>query len=84
MSFVAALRSGDPIILSREATDRFNRLSSDLALGHIKRAARIDWTIPDKDLDPVSQDTLLRNALATRRIGDALNGCSRPIRNMRR
>jgi len=70
----AALRSGDPAIVSREATERFNRLSSDLALGHVKRAARVDWTIPDGDLDAARQDALLREALATRRLGDALNG----------
>jgi hypothetical protein len=70
----AALRTRDMAIVSREATSRFNRLSSDLALGHVKRAARIDWSIPDGDLDAAKQDALLRNALATRRIGDALNG----------
>ncbi len=70
----AALRTGDPATVSREATDRFNRLSSDLALGHVKRSARLQWFIVDKDLDAAKQDALLRTALATRRIGDALNG----------
>ncbi|MEO7634129.1 MAG: L,D-transpeptidase family protein [Sphingomicrobium sp.] len=69
-----ALRSPDPRIYSREATDRFNRLSSDLALGHVKKGARIAWFVVDNDLDAAKQDTLLRNALATRHIGDALNG----------
>ena len=39
----AALRLTDPMTVSREATDRFNRLSSDLALGHVKKGARIAW-----------------------------------------
>lgn len=71
---VAALRSNDRAMLSHEATLRFNRLSSDLALGHVKRAARIAWFVVDNDLDAAKQDALLRNALATRRTGDALNG----------
>ena len=39
----AAIQTGDPLTVSKEATDRFNRLSSDLALGHVRRPARIDW-----------------------------------------
>ena len=73
-SFVAALRSPDPMVMSREATDRFNRLSSDLALGHVKKGARTAWYVVDKDLDAASQDALLRNALATRRIRATLDG----------
>ena len=73
-SFVAALRSPDPMVMSREATDRFNRLSSDLALGHVKKGARTAWYVVDKDLDAAAQDALLRNALATRRIRASLDG----------
>ncbi len=73
-TFVAALRSPDPMVLSREATDRFNRLSSDLALGHVRKGARTAWYVVDKDLDSASQDALLRNALATRRIRATLDG----------
>src|SRR3954451_13418673 len=46
----AALQAGNPVMLSQVATDRFNRLSSDLALGHVKKPARIDWWVVDKDL----------------------------------
>lgn len=70
----AALRTGNPAIFSQAATDRFNRLSSDLALGHIKKNGRVDWWIVDKDLDATAQDALLRRALATRSITAALNG----------
>lgn len=70
----AALRSADPMLVSREATDRFNRLSSDLALGHVKRGARVQWFVVDKDLDAAKQDALLRGALASRNIRAALDG----------
>ena len=70
----AALAAGDPIRLSKEATDRFNMLSTDLALGHVDKSARGAWHIVDKDLDPARQDALLRNALALHSIRPALDG----------
>ncbi|MEO7654577.1 MAG: L,D-transpeptidase family protein [Sphingomicrobium sp.] len=70
----AAIRTGNPAIISPAATQRFNALSSDLALGHVRKSARIGWHIVDKDLDSAAQDTLLRTALFTRRMGDVLNG----------
>ncbi|HEX8842393.1 MAG TPA: L,D-transpeptidase family protein [Sphingomicrobium sp.] len=69
-----AMASGDPVLLSKEATDRFDLVSSDLALGHIKKAGRIDWYVTDNDLDSTKQDALLRAALASHRIVDALSG----------
>jgi L,D-transpeptidase YcbB len=69
----AVLRSRNPVLISREATDRFNRVSSDLALGHVKKPGRIDWWVVDNDLDAAKQDGLLRSALATHQIADALN-----------
>jgi murein L,D-transpeptidase YcbB/YkuD len=71
---MAALASGDPVRMSAEATDRFNRVSSDLALGHVKRSARIDWFVADPDLDAAKQDALLRSALAQHNITGALTG----------
>ncbi|MEO8454407.1 MAG: L,D-transpeptidase family protein [Sphingomicrobium sp.] len=70
----AAITTADPVTVSKEATDRFNRVSSDLALGHVKRAARIDWYVTDNDLDSAKQDALLRSALAQHNIAAALNG----------
>jgi murein L,D-transpeptidase YcbB/YkuD len=70
----SAIATGDPLAVSREATDRFNRLSWDLALGHVKRAARIDWFLTDNDLDAARQDALLRSALAQHNVAAALNG----------
>ncbi|HEX6218576.1 MAG TPA: L,D-transpeptidase family protein, partial [Sphingomicrobium sp.] len=68
------LNAGDPAAYSAAATERFNLLSTDLALGHVRRADRDGWMIPDKDLDAQKQDALLRSALAQHRVADALNG----------
>ena len=68
----AAMASGDPLRLSAEATARFNRLSNDLALGHVTKAARIQWFVVDKDLDAANQDALLRSALASHSVRPAL------------
>jgi len=70
----AAIRTGNPAIISPIATDRFDRLSSDLALGHVKKPGRIDWWVVDKDLDAAKQDALLRNALALHNVHAALDG----------
>lgn len=71
---LAALASNDPAVLAKEATDRFNKLSSDLALGHVRGDARIGWNVVDKDLDDVQQRELLIAALNGNRIAEALNG----------
>jgi len=70
----AALRTNNPLLWSQAATERFNHLSSDLALGHVKKPGRIDWWVVDKDLDAAKQDALLRNALALRNVRGALDG----------
>jgi murein L,D-transpeptidase YcbB/YkuD len=69
-----AMRSSDPMVLAQAATDRFNKVSSDLALGHVRGDARIDWHVVDKDLDDVRQRQLLETALREDRIAEALNG----------
>ena len=71
---LAAIASNDPAILAKEATDRFNKLSSDLALGHVRGEARIGWHLVDNDLDEVRQRALLVAALNENRIPDALDG----------
>ena len=70
----ATLNRGDPAAVSAAATERFNKLSTDLALGHVRRADRDGSFIVDKDLDSQKQDALLRSALAQRQITAALNG----------
>jgi murein L,D-transpeptidase YcbB/YkuD len=70
----AAIQAGDPVAMSQVATDRFNRVSSDLALGHVRKPARVDWWVVDKDLDAAKQDALLRSALAQHNVRAALDG----------
>lgn len=70
----AALRTSNPAFFSAAATESFNKLASDLALGHVRKSARIGWNIVDKDLDPAARDALLRDALARRRLAGALTG----------
>lgn len=70
----SAIRSGDAALMSAAATQRFNLLSSDLALGHVKRSARIAWFMADPDLDAAKQDALLRSALAAHDVQRALAG----------
>ena len=69
-----AMRSGDPAAWSSAATERFNKLSSDLALGHVRGDARVDWHVVDKDIDPTRQRMLLDAALATGQLAKALDG----------
>ncbi|HET7816537.1 MAG TPA: L,D-transpeptidase family protein [Sphingomicrobium sp.] len=74
VGLLAAMRSGNPALMSAAATERFNKLSSDFALGHVRGADRQNWHIPDRDLDEARQDQLLRYALAQNRVGEALAG----------
>jgi murein L,D-transpeptidase YcbB/YkuD len=69
-----AMRSADPAAWSLAATDRFNKLASDLALGHVRGEARVGWHVVDKDLDPARQRLLLDTALATGQLAKALDG----------
>ena len=43
----AAIQSGDSLRLAKEATERFNRVSSDLAFGHVRGEDRQQWFITD-------------------------------------
>jgi L,D-transpeptidase YcbB len=69
----AAIQSGNIAVMSAAATERFDLVSSDLALGHVKKPARIDWYLADHDLDAAKQDALLRSALAQHDLTAALN-----------
>jgi murein L,D-transpeptidase YcbB/YkuD len=59
----AALRSGDPLALSAAATERFTKLASDLALGHVRGKDRQEWYVNDSDLTPQASALLLAGAL---------------------
>ncbi|HWC55671.1 MAG TPA: hypothetical protein VG434_01740, partial [Sphingomicrobium sp.] len=69
-----AIASNDVNLLSAAATQRFDLVSADLALGHVKKPARVDWYVVDKDLNAEKQDALLRSALAAHNITGALEG----------
>jgi murein L,D-transpeptidase YcbB/YkuD len=69
----AAIQSGNPMVISPAATQRFDQLSSDLALGHVKKPARIDWWVADPDLNAARQDSMLRLALAQHNMTASLN-----------
>jgi murein L,D-transpeptidase YcbB/YkuD len=71
---MAAMRTGDSVVISAAATERFNKLASDYALGHVRGDDRQNYHIPDPDLDGSRLDTLLRAGLAQHRIGEALTG----------
>ena len=71
---LAAMRSGDPLAMSAAATERWNKLTSDLALGHVRGDARIDWHVVDKDIDATRQRALLDRALYDNQIAAALDG----------
>jgi murein L,D-transpeptidase YcbB/YkuD len=61
------------MVLAQAATDRFNKLSSDLALGHVRGDARVGWHVVDNDIDDVRQRQLLEAALITNRVPEVLN-----------
>ena len=51
----ASIQANDYYAMSAAATQRFDQLSSDLALGHVKKPARIDWFVADNDLNAQSR-----------------------------
>jgi murein L,D-transpeptidase YcbB/YkuD len=70
----AALQRPDPILLSKAASERFNKVASDLALGHVRGKDRIDWHIKDPDLSAEWLDQLLRYAVGRHQVTQALQG----------
>jgi murein L,D-transpeptidase YcbB/YkuD len=60
------------VLLSQAASERFNLVSNDLALGHVPRKAREGWHIVDKDLDRERQYALMKGALEQHRVADSL------------
>jgi murein L,D-transpeptidase YcbB/YkuD len=59
----AALRTGDPVVMSAAATERFAKLASDFALGHVRGKDRQEWHVNDSDLTPEASALLLAGAL---------------------
>jgi len=69
----AALAAKDDVALSRAATDTFLRLSSDLALGHVRGDGRLEWHTVDSDLDMQGQYALMQSAIANNAVWNTLN-----------
>jgi murein L,D-transpeptidase YcbB/YkuD len=68
----AGIQSGDDAAMSAVASDTFLRLSSDLALGHVRGDARIDWHMQDPDLDGNEQYALMQRAVQNDSVRDTL------------
>jgi murein L,D-transpeptidase YcbB/YkuD len=70
----AAVAAGDDAQMSAIATDVFLRVSSDLALGHVRGSSRQDWHVGDQeDLTPSTQMDLMKRAIDNRSVHDSLN-----------
>ena len=67
-----ALEADDERARDLVATDMFLRLSADLALGHVRSDARIDWHTRDPDLDANKQFALMRRAIADKNVAETL------------
>jgi murein L,D-transpeptidase YcbB/YkuD len=70
--FEKVLVNGPMPAISDAASDRFKRVASDLALGHVRGDDREGWSIKDPDLDDGRLDQLLRQAVAQHRVVEAL------------
>lgn len=68
----AALAGNDDSALSIAATDTFLRISSDLALGHVRGDGRMEWHTVDYDLDGQQQYDLMQRAIANNSVYDTL------------
>ena len=81
---MAAMRSERSDLLSAASTERFNKLSSDLALGHVRGDDRQNWHIRIPTSTAPPGPAASRGAGAASSSAEALTGCFRRIRNMRR
>ena len=68
-----ALADADGLALRVVATDIFLRVSSDLALGHVRGDARIDWHMKDPDLNGNEQIALMQKAVENDSVADTLS-----------
>ena len=64
----ATLSQGDPMAMSRAATDLYRLIASDLAQGHVRGADRNEWHIKDDKFGEEEQMAYLRRALAEHNI----------------
>ena len=71
---MTAIQTGNIALISQAATQRFNLVSTDLALGHVRKPARTAWFLVDGDLNAQKQDALMRAAIAQHSITTTLTG----------
>ncbi|WP_426266309.1 L,D-transpeptidase family protein [Sphingomonas sp. LHG3443-2] len=69
-----ALKSGDPVAISSAANTVWPLITRDLALGHVRGAARVQWFVKDPDLPEGRSRELLDAALAGRGVAATLDG----------
>ena len=60
----ATLGQGDPMAMSKAATDLYRLIASDVAQGHVRGADRNEWHIKDDKFGEEEQLAYLRRALA--------------------
>ena len=70
----ATLRLGDPMVMSKAATDLYRKVASDLAQGHVRGVDRNEWHIRDDKFGDVEQMDLVRRAVAEHNIIGSLRG----------
>jgi murein L,D-transpeptidase YcbB/YkuD len=68
----SAIASGDAEQLNAVATAAFLRVSSDLALGHVRGDARMSWYINDPDLNGGEQYAMMERAVRNGSVRDTL------------
>ena len=70
----AALKGGDPASISAAANTVWPLVVRDLALGHVRGSARVQWFVRDPDLPEGRSRELLDAALAGQGIAATLDG----------
>ncbi len=70
----AALKSGDTASISAAANTVWPLVSRDLALGHVRGAARVQWFVKDPDMPEGRSRELLDRALAGAGVAATLDG----------
>ncbi|WP_300973111.1 L,D-transpeptidase family protein [Sphingomonas sp. LHG3406-1] len=70
----AAMKGGDPVAMSAVATTTFNKVATDLALGHVRGSSRVQWYVRDPDLPEGALRTHLDQAIGGVGIATVLNG----------
>lgn len=70
----AAIAAANPQEISAAATQSFLKLSSDLALGHVRGDDRVDWHVNDQDLNGNEQYAMMQRVAQDGEVAAALDG----------